>query len=332
MRFAQINGNEDLKKVLSGMIDSGKIPHAILFHEEDGGGAFSLCLAFLQYLYCKERQGGDSCGECSSCNRINKLIHTDLHIIFPTISSQLSANYAKEFRELALSKPKFREADLASALKIEGKNLLISVAESRTLLQELSLSALEGGYRSVIIYLPEKMNAEAANKLLKMIEEPPAKTQFLLITHRPERVLTTIVSRCQRFRVVDPEIFGQESDFEQKELFDNLMDALINKDLISCLDISEQLAALPSRESAQSFCDYAAITLRQIFICSQNIDGNLSSLYVGEEKIARWAKSLKASFPARAIPTINNLKAMISRNVNLKVLFADMANKLYTLI
>ena len=151
MRFAELKGNDGLRRVLPEMVDSGRIPHAMLFSEDDGGGAFALCLAFLQYLYCQDRRNGDSCGECPSCNKISKLIHSDLHILFPTSATKPSWTLAAEFRELAAANPYFREAELNAALKLDGKNTSITVADSRHLLDALSLTALEGGYRSVII-------------------------------------------------------------------------------------------------------------------------------------------------------------------------------------
>ena len=222
MTFAQLQGNEDVKKALVGMVDSGRIPHAILFHEDDGGGAFPLCLAFLQYLFCRHRTGGDACGQCPSCGKIARLIHPDVHFIFPTGAGMLSEQYMEPLRKLVADRPAFREAELLEALGLSGKLPLIAVAESRRLLEKLSLSALEGGWRAVVIYLPERLNAEAANRLLKMIEEPPAQTQFLLITHQIDKLLVTISSRCQRIRV-RPAGGTQGQDSEDADLLDELM-------------------------------------------------------------------------------------------------------------
>ena len=162
MTFAQVQGNTEVKRALTGMVDAGRVPHAILFHEEDGGGAFPLTLAFLQYLYCKHRSGGDSCGVCPSCGKISRLIHPDVHLVFPTAANALSEQYLEPLRRLVAENPSFREAELSEALGIEGKNSLIAVAESRRLLEKLSLSALEGGYRAVVIYLPEKLWCQKA--------------------------------------------------------------------------------------------------------------------------------------------------------------------------
>ena len=324
MTFAQLQGNEDVKQALIGMVDADRVPHAILFHEDDGGGAFPLALAFLQYLFCKDRHDGDSCGSCPSCGKIAKLIHPDVHFLFPTAAGVLSEQYMEPFRKLVAERPAFREAELADALGLEGKNSVIAVAESRRLLDKLSLSALEGGYRAVVIYLPERMNAEAANRLLKMIEEPPALTQFLLIAHQPERVLTTISSRCQRIRV-RPVSFVSGPVFADADLLDELMAALLGKDLLGALEVSERIAALPSREQAKTFCTFAADRFRQVFLVQQGIEG------AGEisPQARDWAARCRKTFPRQALEVLNRTQTLIGRNVNLKILFTDMADRLY---
>ncbi len=326
MTFAQVQGNEDVKQALTGMVDSGRIPHAILFHEDDGGGAFPMALAFLQYLFCKERTGGDSCGRCPSCGKIAKLIHPDVHFVFPTAAGVLSEQYMEPLRKLVAAHPSFREAELAEALGIEGRIPMIAVTESRRLLEKLSLSALEGGWRAVVIYLPERMNAEAANRLLKMIEEPPAQTQFLLIAHQMERVLTTIASRCQRIRI-RPAGAGAAPEFADADLLDALMAPLLGKDLLGALEVSERLAAL-SREQAKAFCTFAADRLRQMFLAQQGIEG------AGEisPQARSWAARCRKTFPRQALEVLDRTQTLIGRNVNLKILFADMADRLFLLI
>ena len=324
MTFAQVQGNEDVKQALVGMVDSGRIPHAILFHEDDGGGAFPLALAFLQYLFCRERRNGDSCGSCPSCGKIAKLIHPDVHFVFPTAAGVLAEQYMEPLRKLVAERPDFREAELSEALGIEGKNSVIAVAESRRLLEKLSLSALEGGWRAVIIYLPERMNAEAANRLLKMIEEPPAQTQFLLIAHQLERVLTTISSRCQRIRVRPA---GETAGpvFADADLLDELMNALLGRNLPEALEVSERIASLPSREQAKAFCTFAADRFRQVFLAQQGVEG------AGEisPQARDWAAKCRKTFPRQALEIMNRTQTLIGRNVNMKILFTDMADRLY---
>ena len=327
MTFAQIQGNEDVKQALAGMVDAGRIPHAILFHEDDGGGAFPIALAFLQYLFCRERSGGDSCGRCPSCGKIARLIHPDVHFVFPTAAGALSEQFLEPLRRLVAERPAFREAELTDALGIAGKVPMIAVAESRRLLEKLSLSALEGGWRAVVIYLPERMNAEAANRLLKIIEEPPAQTQFLLIAHQMDRVLPTIASRCQRIRVRAAGA-ATAPGFADAGALDELMDALLGKDLLGALDVADRLAALPSRESAKSFCTFAADRLRQIFLAQQGIEG------AGEisPQARAWAARCRKTFPRQALEVLDRTQTLIGRNVNLKILFTDMTDRLFLLI
>lgn len=328
MRFAQLHGNEDVVKALVGMVDSGRVPHAIMFQEDDGGSAFPLCIAFLQYLYCEHRGGGDSCGVCPACNKISKFIHPDVHFVYPTAASTISLQYIAQFRQLSVSNPYFTESQLSSALGIEGKNSLIAVSEAKHLLETLSLSALESGYRSVLIYLPEKMNADAANRLLKIIEEPPLQTQFLLITHHSERVLQTISSRCQQIRVRPAGAADSAAAFASPELFSALMDALMRRDLLAALDAGEAIAALPSRETAKSFCKFASYQLRFIFLAQQG----LGSLGAGGEDVLKWASAVPKTFPRAALAVLDKTSFMIDRNVNARLLFTDMVDRLFKLI
>lgn len=327
MMFGGIKGNDDVKAALVGMLDSGKVPHAIMFHEEDGGDAFSFCQAFLSYLYCGDRKDSDACGCCPNCNKISKLIHPDVHYIYPVVSSALSVQYIDRFRELARTSPRFTESELLSSMGEDKKNVMISVKEAHALLDTLSLSALEGGYRSVVIYLPEKMGAVAANKLLKMIEEPPQKTQFLLITHQGERVLQTIASRCQHIRLRSSGSVAVES-FSSPELFSELMDKLLSRQLLDCLEHAETLAAMPSRDIAKEFCKFATYRLRRIFVIQQGVAKPEDK----DEQSLRWAGSCKKTFPRQAMEIFDRALGLIDRNVNMKILFTDLVDRLYLII
>ena len=327
MTFSQIQGNARVKAALLSMVREQKVPHALMFHDEDGGQAFSLCVAFLQYLYCANRSAADSCAVCPSCNRISKLIHPDVHIIFPTASSTVSEQYMTSFRELFASNPLFTSAQLSSQLKLEAKKQMIAVDEAKRLLSVLSLGALEGGYRSVIVYLPEMMNAEAANRLLKIIEEPPAKTLFLFIVHKREKVLATISSRCQHIELekMRPDDFGLES-FPSPELYDNLIDALCSRDHLAALDVADSLSSLPSRDQAKAFVRFAAFRLRALFLADQGLAES------SDTEDARRTAALPKSFPRKALACLDMTYSRMELNVNLKIMFTDLVNKLYSLI
>lgn len=330
MRFSEIQGNEDVVRALAGMVDSGRVPHAIMFHEDDGGGAMPIVQAFLQYLYCRNRAAGDSCGECPSCNKVSKIIHPDIHYIYP-VNTGSSTDCVKAWRSLVLENPFFTENDLAEALEIEGKNSMIKVEEAKTVLDILSLYALERGYRALVIYLPEKMNKEAANRLLKAVEEPPEQTLFLLVTHEPDKVLTTIASRCLRLRILPKagafRSVAQEGD---PELLRRLMQAVLSRDLVSALEAADSAAALPSRERAKGFCRYAAERMRFVFLLQQGMDALVPVPEAELPELRDWAKRCPKPFPRKAADALSRAQEMIGRNVNLKILFADLADRIYT--
>ena len=348
MRFADIIGNASVAKALVSMADSGRVAHAMLLYENEGCGAVALALAYLQYLNCANPSGGDSCGECQSCRQMSKLIHPDVHFVFPvnkgpktSDEKPTSESYLKYWRELVIADPYFTEADLQRAIGIESKTGLIAVAEAKSIINKLSLTAVADGYKAVLFYLPEKMNQETANRLLKMVEEPPQKTLFLFITHAPEKVLQTIFSRCQSIRVMPltkeeasrvkelrPQGDMQEYN-ESMDLFSDLMGALTSRNLMAALECSESMAALDSREKQKAFCTFAAECVRKIFMIQQNLPA-LAGIDPQEEEFYRGvAGKVAKTFCSRTITNIEKAVAMIDRNVNAKMLFCDLVNRMF---
>ncbi len=323
----RIYGNEEVAGALHRMVESGHVPHAMLLHQDDGGGAFPLVLNFLEELY-----GGNP--------RVQKLIHPDIHFVFPVAGSDkpVSLQFIGPFRELLLKNPYFFENELYTAIGIEGKQSNISVNEARSILDRLSLSAVEGGYRTVVLYLPEKMNAQAANALLKMVEEPPEKTLFLLITQAPEKVLVTISSRCLHLRVqplspeADAQVHAQEAAENTllQDLFHDLLDAVVERDLLKALETGEAVADLKVREQQKAFCRLSSESLRRIFLLQKM--PSLAILPQGTEDYYRAkAAALKPTFPRRAMACLDRALLLIERNVNQKILFTDLVNQLYNL-
>ena len=348
MRFADVIGNATVAKVLSSMADSGRVAHAMLMYENEGCGALALALAYVQYLNCSNPSGGDSCGECPSCRQMSKLIHPDVHFVFPvnkgpktSDDKPVSESYIKYWRELAIANPYFVEADLQRAIGIESKNGLIAVAEARSIINKLSLTSVADGYKAVIFYLPEKMNQETANRLLKMVEEPPEKTVFIFITHAPEKVLQTIFSRCQSIRVLpltkeeaeavkalNP--FDDREEYDQfMELFTDLMNALTGRDLMAALECGEVMAALESREKQKAFCTFASDCIRKIFMLQQNLPQIAGVSEEEKEFYDRMAGCVGKGFCMKSITNIEKVVAMIDRNVNSKILFCDLVNRMF---
>ena len=348
MKFADVIGNAEVAKALVSMADSGRVAHAMLMYENEGCGALALALAYVQYLNCSNPHDGDSCGECPSCRQMAKLIHPDVHYVFPvnkgpkaSDDKPTSESYIKYWRELAVSNPYFTEADLQKAIGIESKNGLIAVAEAKSIISKLSLTAVADGYKSVIFYLPEKMNQETANRLLKMVEEPPEKTIFIFITHAPEKVLQTIFSRCQSIRVMPLDREEAEKvrslrpadDREEydkfMELFSDLMNAIIARDLMAALECGEMMAALESREKQKAFCIFAGGCIRKIFMIQQNMPQVADVAEEEQEFYSGVAGRCGKGFCTRSISNIEKVVSMIDRNVNSKILFCDLVNRMF---
>ncbi len=373
MRFEDIRGNESVKKALVGMADSGKLAHAMLFYENDGCGALPVILAYFQYLNCRNPHNGDACGECPSCNRVSKLIHPDLHFVFPVsggskVSSSektTSESYLQYWRELLVANPYFLESELYAALGIEGKSGAIAVEEAKSILTKLSLTSVENGYKAVVIYLPEKMNAAAANRLLKSVEEPPEKTLFFFVTHAPEKVMQTVFSRCQSLRILPlskedvAEVLrdcfsvseeqarvlannsygsigtalaglGDRRDNNvYMDLFADLVNASLAKDLMGALEAGESIAALDSREKQKGFCIFAADCIRKIFLLKQGLPA-LSNVTEDEKDFfVNVAARCKDAFCLRASDYIDKAVGLIERNVNAKIVFCDLVNRFF---
>lgn len=323
----RVFGNEEVVSALHRMVESGHIPHAMLLHQEDGGGAFPIVLNFLEELY-----GGNP--------RVEKLIHPDIHFVFPVAGSDkpVSVQYIGAFRELLKENPYFYENELYAAIGIEGKQSNISVNEARSILERLSLSAVEGGYRTVVVYLPEKMNVQAANALLKMVEEPPEKTLFIFITQAPEKVLVTISSRCLHMRIqplsleAEAEVHAREAAgvAALQDLFHDILDAIVARDFLKALETGEAVSDLKVREQQKNFCKLAGEDLRRVFLLQKM--PQLARIPEGtEDYYARMARSLKPTFARRALAVMDRSLLLVERNVNQKILFADMVNQLYTI-
>jgi DNA polymerase-3 subunit delta' len=345
MRFSEIIGNEELKQQLVRMARGNRLGHAILFTEENGGGGFAFALALAQFVNCREPQDTDACGTCPSCHKYQKLIHPDLHFVFPvTSSAQLSESEKKSpvsdyflpaFRELALANPYFTEQELYDAIGIENKSGLISVNEAKRIFEKLSLRAAEGTWKTMIVFLPEKMNLDAANKLLKLLEEPPQGTLFLLVSHQPERLLPTIRSRCQAvaLKPLSREerrltALGREADnVEFREIAKSLLLAGLDKRLIDTFPQWEMLADL-GREKQREWCLYMEQYLRNIFLVARGLD-TLADLPEEEQAAVRgFAARIKPSFYEKAFNALDGALAAVGSNVNPKLTFCDLGNRL----
>ncbi len=358
MLFEEIIGNDELKRLLPQMVREGRLPHAVLFTEEGCWGAMAFALALAQYVNCEQNTAPatpsmfgdakpatpaeDSCGVCDSCHKYGKLIHPDLHFVFPVSAGKglsesekkapISDYFLPAWRELVLRKPYFSEQELYDAIGIENKSGVITVNEAKRILEKLSLRAFEGEYKTMIIYLPEKMNLDAANKLLKLIEEPPAGTLFLLVSHNPERILQTIRSRCQRIQLKplsreERRAAGLTAapNPEFAEILQRLLAVSLDKKLIDTFPLWESLSEM-GRERQRDWCLYAEQYIRKIYLVASSLEA-LADLEGDEaDPIRDFARRLSPAFYEKAFKALESALSSIDSNVNAKLTFCNLSN------
>lgn len=397
MNFADIIGHKELVDNLRKMVDDRKLPHAMLFSEQPGCGALSIVLALTQYLFCKKRNGADesqpetdglslfgeaepapksepvsdACDHCSSCLKIRDLSHSDFHLVFPINTTKLVENgkkvpidlYHELFRTLVKKNPYFKESDLYKEMGLENKLGLIGVSEANWIINRLSFSAYEGGSKVVLIMFPERMNAEAANKLLKSIEEPTPDTFFFLITNAPGKIIKTIRSRCRLVAVtpiekeelastiekklnIDEEeavkwaavaqgSYGRAIELinecdEENENFSDIISLFTlakERNLAEMLELGADLASR-GKEAQKSFCISALKILRESYMSHIGIDRIYCSPNRRED-IERLGKALHKEFFQKGYEMFNNAVECIERNVNAKFIFTDLCDSLY---
>ena len=207
MHFKEILGQEHIKNHLIKSVDAQRIPHAQLFIGPEGSGMLALAIAYAQYILCKN--SGENDNGNAACNlKFENFSHPDLHFVFPVATNDsvkshpVSANFLTAWREFLHETPYGSLFDWYRKIGVEKKQGQIGVDEASEINKALSLKAYEGGYKVMIIWMADKMNTAAANKLLKLLEEPPEKTIFLLITEQPDDILQTISSRCQSINFI----------------------------------------------------------------------------------------------------------------------------------
>ena len=371
MRFADIIGQDDLKRHLAQSVDAGRVSHAQLFTGLAGSGALALAVAYVQYLCCRHRRDGDSCGECPDCKQIAALAHPDLHLVFPVNKQgkksgevMRSDEFLPRFRELFTERGGYFSAqDWYDRLDL-GKTLkgMIAAREADEIIRKLSFKSFEADYKTMLIWLPEAMNEEAANKILKILEEPWEKTLFLLVSEQPDRLLPTIISRTQEVAVprIAPDVLegvahGQgiadpvkarnmarlaggdlvelqhlvagENDALRKENFDlfcGLMRLSYNDKHLELVTWAEDAAQL-SREQQRAFLRDASRLLRESYMLHAGIH-EISYLW-GEELAfcSKFAPFVGSQNIEPLIGEIESALAQISQNGNPTIVFTHFA-------
>ena len=372
MRFKEIPGHEKTKSHLINEVKKNRVSHAQMFIGPSGVGKLPLAMAFSQFLLCENPKRGDSCGECQSCKQAAGFNHPDIHYVFPIVKSakdkvSISDDRKKEWIEKIQKDPFFDLHGWLHHLDELGKNPQIGVDESKSINQKLALKAYSNKYKIMIIWLPELMNNQAANKLLKLLEEPPEKTLFLLVSDQQDKLLPTIISRTQFLKVnaLDTETIEKylvkhnriEADVAHSlaglsqgnlveaiqfaqgnkeahvlfELFVRLMRTAYAANALDLISISEELAML-DRETQRSFLKYGMHIFRESIILNY-LKGDLINLRNEERSfLDKFARFINNKNIYELMDEFNTAHYQIGRNANAKILFTDLTIKLTKLV
>ncbi|HOY48219.1 MAG TPA: DNA polymerase III subunit [Flavobacteriales bacterium] len=362
MQFAEIPGHDNLKQRLLHSVHENRIPHAQLFAGPEGSAALPLAIAFAQFVACENRSENDSCGHCGSCVKFRKLAHPDLHFSVPVNWEKPTTElHTQPFLELwraeLLKDPYLGIDQWVDAIDIGNKQPFISNYEANEIIKRLTFKAFESEYKFMLIWLPEKMRVEGANRILKTLEEPPEKTILFLISQHPEELLTTIISRTQLFKVpaytaseaatilhqrsglpLDRCLMASEvaegnlaqarwmlenSDEadQQLELFRNWMLFCYGFQVGDLLRITDQFAK-EGREWQKGFFAYALYMIRQTLL--MNHQPQLNRLTEGERTfLTKFSRFFHPGNYAVISNHINEASAHIERNGHAKIVFFD---------
>ena len=376
MFFKDVKGQDELKKQLTVTARKGLVPHARLFHGEEGTGAFQLALAYARYLNCTDRSEDDSCGKCHTCLQYNELAHPDLHFVFPMITQkklkkEVCDDYLPEWRSFLKNrlaqKTYFTIDTWVTNLDAENKQAIIYSAESERIIRKMSLRIYEAVYRILFIWMPDRMHEACANKLLKLIEEPPANTAILMVTDHPDRTLDTIVSRSQLMYVppIKPdkmiEVLKNEwsvteddawsithlsggnyfkaveyltvknDDHYFLEQFKIIMRNGWTRNITAMKMFSDEMASL-GRERQKNFLAFCQRQVRENFVkCLQEPALNFLS-----KEEADFAKNFSPYVNERNIVDLMDELALaemhIAQNVNSKMVFFDLSMRITVLV
>lgn len=371
MYFKDIIGQQEVIERLVKDAQAGTVPHALLFCGPEGVGKLQTAIAFARYLLCRDKGSAtDSCGTCPSCVKMDKLVHPDLHFVFPVINksktagrSTVSDDEITTWRETVLEQQYFGFEEWLSVIDADNKQASIFVTESEQIMSKLSLKSVEGGYKIMIIWHAEKMNQQCANSLLKLLEEPPSGTIFILTTDAPEQMLETILSRTQRIdfhRIPEQEIAarlqgpGYQLDpdtahkiahlsggswlkaistmrinTESEEFFDyftQLMRLTYGRKLKDLKRWSDSIAG-GGREWQKRFLAYCQRMIRENFICNFH-NPELNYMTEQEQQFSvRFAPFVNENNIIGLMDALSDAQRDIEQNVNSKMVFFDLSLK-----
>jgi DNA polymerase-3 subunit delta' len=371
MKFEKIIGQNEIKEKLRQSYFSNRLSHSYLFYGISGTGKLSLAIAFAQFLSCENKSETDSCGVCPSCKKYEKLIHPDLHFVFPVISASgkkaISDSYISQWREIVLADPYFSFREWMIKLGSENKQGGIFSDESAEILRKLNLKTFESDFKIMIIWLPEKMNISCANKLLKILEEPPQNTVFMLISDNREDILATIRSRTQPVKIlgIDDKSLKQAL-VEKHNISDQIATDIVKISNGSLLEAEEQISiseetkynlaqfiklmrlcyarkidealkwaeeiSKSGREMQKSFLHYCSVLTRENFVYNYSMS-KLNYMTREEEDFAiNFSKFVNEKNVGILSEIFNLAHFHIERNGNAKIIFTDTAFNIMKII
>lgn len=373
MLFKEIVGQKSVKEKLIQSVKDNRISHAQLLLGPEGSGKLALAIAYAQYICCNNKLEDESCGVCPSCLKFKKLVHPDLHFVYPVATSKtikkdpVSDDYISLWREAIVENPYMSQTRWYEIIDVENKQGLISKYESYEILRKLNLKTFEADYKILIMWLPEKMNAPAANKLLKLIEEPPSKTLFLLVSENSEQIIPTILSRLQLIKI--PKIdqksmhiaicdrFGLAPDKatdivhlangsylnainllnttdENNEYFEHFVELMrycYQNKVIEIIEWVDKIATI-GREKQKSFLEYAIRMIRENFILNLNQKEIVYLTKQESEFSEKFSPFINKTNVFSIYENLNKAHADIEMNAYNKIVFLDLGLKLVKLI
>jgi DNA polymerase-3 subunit delta' len=369
MQFSEIVGQGAVKQRLLNSFHDGRLSHAQLFLGPEGCGSLALAIAYSQYINCHQKTAVDSCGTCSSCMKYKGLVHPDLHFVFPIITSPkfkepVSDNYIAEWRKLNVqTNSQFNLNLWLECIDAENKQGSIQKNESTEINRKLNLKTYEADYKTMIIWMADKMNETCANKILKILEEPPPNTLFILISENTDAILATILSRTQIVKIpkIDKEsmlgyisqhygLTGEEALFVADnangnilsaqsivsmseemglffESFTTLMRKSYQRDFEGLIDWSKQVSTW-GREKQKTYLEYCLAMIRNNFVMNQKATGILHMSKMESDFSNKFSVFITDSNIEEFSVLLSDAHFHIERNGSAKIIFLDMALKI----
>ncbi|WKK58632.1 hypothetical protein [Sphingobacterium sp. BN32] len=367
MQFKRIIGHQALKQQLVSTVKENRVSHAQLFLGPEGSGSLALAVAYAQYINCEDKQNDDSCGKCASCIKYEKLIHPDLHFSYPFFAKkadETATTYMEEWRTAFLANPYLSLTHWRSQLEAENKQANINIAEAHDIIKKLSLKSFEAEYKVLIMWLPEYLDTQG-NALLKLIEEPPAKTLFLLVAENQDKILNTIISRTQLVKVnklshdeltsylIEEKQINSDraneiafiADGNIQEAIDQLAEEanahfdllirwfrfIVTDSGLNIIQLCEEELSKLGRENQKIFLIYSINVLRQIVLMQNGASDMLFLKGQELDFVKKFAEITSLEQLTEAIDLLEKTHYSVERNANPKILFLDLSLQLVLL-